>query len=124
VRTTLELLTREGAIQVTQVPTYQSRTASLLTVVNYDRYQDVTERDDFDEQPVQHKSNTIRTRGTSSSLSPQNLNTVPPSDTRGEGRVIKLNPDDVLSDWDYQQQRHVPRGLTLRARERLGRGRP
>ena len=119
VRTTLDLLTREGAIQVTQVPIHGARTASLLTIVNYEKYQAVEEREDFDATADQHKSNTIRTSRTSSSLSPQNLNTLPPSDTRAVGRVIKLNPDDVLSDWDHQQQRHVPRGLTAHGRDAL-----
>ena len=124
VRTAIELLTREGAIQVAQVPTQSSKTASLVTIVNYEKYQAVEEREDFDVTADRPKSGPIRTSRTSYSLSTQNLKTVPPFDTRAGGRVIKLNPDDVLSDWDHQQQRHVQRGLTAHGRDAIRRGKP
>jgi biotin operon repressor len=123
VRTAIEMLTSEGAIQVTQVPVHGAKTASLITIVNYEKYQAVEERDDFDATASQPKSNPIRTRGTSSRSDRFRRSEVHPSVDRGEGRVIKLNPDDVLSDWDHQQQRHVPRGITAHGRERLRRGR-
>lgn len=130
VRTGMDLLTQEGAIQVAQVPVHGAKTASLVTIVNYEKYQDVAEREDFDSTTDRRKSGAIRTRGTSSRSNRLRRSEVHPFVDRHDGeekqggRVIKLNPDDVLSDWDHQQQRHVQRGLTAHGRDALRRGKP
>ena len=125
VRTALDMLTSEGAIQAAQVPVHGAKTASLITIVNYEKYQDVAEREDFDSAEERPKSGPIRTRGTSSRSNRLRRSEVHPFVDRHDGeekqggRVIKLNPDDVLSDWDHQQQRHVQRGLTAHGRDAL-----
>jgi hypothetical protein len=123
-RTTIEKLISRGQMSGTDLGTRSGRRVRVLTIVNYSKYQDVAETSG---RRSGTDIGTDPTKGTSRTRKPlaQNakLQDPFPSDTRAGGRVIKLNPDDVLSDWDHQQQRHVPRGLTLRARERLGRGR-
>lgn len=88
VRTALELLTQEGAIQVAQVPTYASRTASLVTIVNYEKYQNVAERDDFERRPKRRKGGPIRTRGTTNYPDPEISSPVSPSVERGDVGVL------------------------------------
>lgn len=115
VRTALELLTREGAIQTTQVPTQGCRSASLITIVNYEAYQDLPTQGETSPRHDQNQLNqeaTDQDRKTRSTHSP----------SLKEGRVIKLNPDDVLSDWDHETQSYRTRGLTAHGKSRLGRG--
>ena len=88
VRTALDLLTHEGAIQVAQVPTRTSRHASLITVVNYEKYQTPPERE---APPSGHrgpKSGPIRTRGTVSPPDPEISSPASPSDERGDVGVL------------------------------------
>jgi hypothetical protein len=88
VRTALELLTQEGAIQVAQVPTRTSRHASLITIVNYEKYQDVPEREAPPAGRRGPKSGPIRTRGTVFPPDPEISSPVSSSDERGDVGVL------------------------------------
>lgn len=113
VRTALRLLTQEGAVQVTHVATQASRRASLVTIVNYDAYQGEATQEATQARHDQNKGNKEASR------SDRNSTEIVSPFVDRRGAVIKLNPDDVLSDWDCDIQGYVPRGLTSHGREVL-----
>ena len=126
-RTTIEKLITRGQMTGTDLGTRSGRRVRVLTIVNYSKYQDVSEKSG---RRSGTDIGTDPTRGTSGTRKPSAQTAKPqhpfPSDTRAGSRleVVKLNPDDVLSDWDHEQQRDVPRGLTVHGRERVRKGRP
>ena len=133
VRSTYVALLKEGAIRMRNLGSAANHQGNhggnhqvfATTIVNYSTYQALKPKANqrpTPKRPYQNQGN----QGNQEAFppTPQNLNTLPPSDTRAGGRVIKLNPDDVLSDWDHELQRHVPRGLTAHGRDALRRGKP
>jgi hypothetical protein len=121
VRNVLAKLEAEGFLSRKKVHE-SGQCPTVITIKNYDEYQRIDEKGARGGPEV----GPDRTKGTRGTKKPsgQNAKLQHPSssDTRGEGRVIKLNPDDALSDWDNELQCHVPRGLTEAGRLRLRRG--
>jgi hypothetical protein len=121
VRTVLGKLEAEGFLSRKKVHE-SGQCPAVITIKNYDEYQTVEEKGARG-GPEVGPDRTKGTRGTKKPLAKTAKPQDPiPSDTRGEGRVIRLNPDDCLTEWSDELQQHVPKGLTAAGRDRLRRG--
>jgi DNA replication protein DnaD len=108
VRTVLKLLTQEGAIQLTLTRTITGKKATLVTIVNYEKYQDVPEREEKRGRRSQPGPNPIRTKGTTFLPDPEISSTASPSDDRGEEEQI-LSPEE----WHRRQDERLTRKYGL-----------